>query len=137
MPEQIKLSLIADYASYEEFTQKLTAFHEQSQMRSDYAYALDLALEELITNIIKYGGVGDNVIDVSIEYSPDELAIVIEDSSNEFDPTTSEEPDLSLPLEQRPVGKMGLMMVRNIFSEFTYRRLEGKNIVTLRLRGYG
>jgi serine/threonine-protein kinase RsbW len=59
---------------------------------------------------------------------------VIEDDARAFDPQTAPKPDLTLPLEQRPIGGLGLHRVRSLSSRMVDRRQKDKNILELRFR---
>ncbi len=131
MPVSINETFNADYDSFTAFTSKVAVYHEEAQVPSHLAYAADLALEELVTNIVKYGNTEGNVITISLSYDGEMLEIKIVDSGSEFDPTTAQAPDLNLPLEERPIGQIGLSMVRNMFDRFEYHRADGKNIIEL------
>ena len=136
MPEYAA-SLLNNYEDYTRFLGGVAAFEREAQLPAPVCYALDLALEELITNCIKYGydDRAAHEIKVSLRYADAELTVQIEDDGHPFDPTGAQEPDLSLPLEQRQIGGLGLAMVRRNFPVFIYRRTENRNHLTLKLKG--
>jgi anti-sigma regulatory factor (Ser/Thr protein kinase) len=98
-----------------------------------------LALEELLTNVAKYGRRGRATIDVSVVLALQggQLVVVYEDSGEAFDPLALAAPDLDLPLEERPIGGLGIHLLRGLFDDVSYAWLGGRNQVMLRLRDTG
>ena len=95
---------------------------------------LNLALEEVVSNVILYAypqKMGENII---IKASSDDniLVFTITDKGDEFDPTKLEDADITLAAEDREIGGLGIFIVKNIMNEVTYQRLDGKNILTLK-----
>jgi serine/threonine-protein kinase RsbW len=91
------------------------------------------AVDEAATNIIVHGYQdGSGEIDVIFQYQPGKILIVLRDQAPRFDPTHVPEPDIHLPLEQRPVGGLGVYLIRKCVDEFTYQPLNGSgNQLTL------
>ena len=100
---------------------------------SETTMNLNLALEEVVSNVILYAypqKMGENII---IKASSDDniLVFTITDKGDEFDPTKVEDADITLAAEDREIGGLGIFIVKNIMNEVTYQRLDGKNILTL------
>jgi anti-sigma regulatory factor (Ser/Thr protein kinase) len=96
-----------------------------------------LALEELLTNVAKYGHPGGAAVDVSVAVTlqADQLVVVYEDSGLAFDPLALAEPaDLDAPVEERAIGGLGIHLLRGLFDDVSYAWLDGRNQVTLRVR---
>jgi anti-sigma regulatory factor (Ser/Thr protein kinase) len=94
-------------------------------------------LEELITNTIKYAYDDQDlhVIDVLISTSTDAITLAVDDDGHPFDPTAQAGPDLTLPAEERPIGGLGLHLIRNLMDTFTYERTpDGRNCVRVSKR---
>lgn len=101
---------------------------------SETTMNLNLALEEVVSNVILYAypqKMGENII---IKASSDDniLVFTITDKGDEFDPTKVEDADITLAAEDRGIGGLGIFIVKNIMNEVTYQRLDGKNILTLK-----
>jgi anti-sigma regulatory factor (Ser/Thr protein kinase) len=98
-------------------------------------YMANLTVEELVTNCIKYGYAGmdttDKGIDVVISIVGGELRIILSDDAAAFDPLAQAAPDLSIPLEDRPIGGLGIHMLRQMSTGFTYAFENGRNVVTI------
>ncbi len=93
---------------------------------------LNLAVEEAVVNVMEYaypqGETGEVTIEVSL--ADDLLDINIIDSGAPFDPTQKSDPDTSLPVEERSIGGLGIFLVRQVMDTVSYRRDDGKNILT-------
>lgn len=94
---------------------------------------LKLAVEEAVVNIISYAypGKKDEKIQIEVTYASKRITVVITDSGIPFDPTAGQEPDLSLPLEERPIGGLGTYLVRQLMTDVHYARSGNKNILTM------
>ena len=94
---------------------------------------LNLALEEIVTNIILYaypeGTEGTVDIDSSVDGRT--LCFVISDSGTAFDPTAREEVDITTGVMERPIGGLGIHLVRQIMDSVSYERKDNKNILTI------
>ena len=99
-------------------------------------YNLQLALDEIVTNIILYGyeasGLTGNVV-LKSDMTEKSLVITLEDTGIAYDPHTREMPDevdLSKDLEDRPIGGLGIYLAINGVDEFNYERAGNRNINT-------
>lgn len=111
----------------------LTQVTSGCQLNSRLEKEMRLALEEAVTNVILYAypGEKDKDIYISITSGKEELKTVIIDSGLAFNPLEKQEPDLSLPLEERPIGGLGIFLVKQLMTEVKYSRSENKNILTM------
>jgi anti-sigma regulatory factor (Ser/Thr protein kinase) len=111
-------------------------FSEQNQLTPDIVFVLDLCMEELITNVIKYGYEQPSQRQIQIDLSLEQGLLVLEivDDGKPFDPTRIPEPDLDVPLEQRQIGGLGIHLVRNYVDSMEYKRQGDQNITTLKKR---
>lgn len=93
---------------------------------------IKLALDEAVTNVIQYaypGTTGD--IRIDIECDNRKLKITITDKGIPFNPLENKEPDITLPLEERPIGGLGIFLVKQLMTDVSYQRSEGYNILTM------
>ncbi len=97
------------------------------------AYAVNLSIDELLTNTISYGydDSEERFIDLMVRLDGDVLAIEISDDGVEFEPDSAKDPDTGASIEDRPIGGLGIYLARQMMDGFDYRRDEGRNIVTL------
>jgi anti-sigma regulatory factor (Ser/Thr protein kinase) len=101
------------------------AFAARERLGEDVVFALNVAIEELFTNMVKYGGGSDEVsIDVSV--CDHELVIVmVHPGADEFDPTETADVDAEQPLAKRVPGGIGLHLVRRVMDSVTYEHRDG------------
>ena len=116
MVEQTRLVLRNDTAELPTANAALSSFCQRHGIDEDVVFDLTLALEEILTNIIRHGyddgGVHD--IDMVIRKQGDLLTLQIADDGRPFDPSTAAPPNLDLPTDQRPVGGLGIHLVKNL-----------------------
>jgi anti-sigma regulatory factor (Ser/Thr protein kinase) len=101
-------------------------------------YAVNLCVEELVLNSVNHGYGGAAAADVEVEVDVDverqqqRLIIDISDGAAAFDPTTeAAEPDTDAEIDDRPIGGLGIHLVKRLTDEMSYRRLDGRNHVRL------
>jgi len=96
--------------------------------------SLNLAIEEAVVNVIDYAYPAGTKGDILIEARANEqyLKIVINDWGTPFDPTAKGDVDTTLSAEERPIGGLGIHLVRQIMDSINYERTDGKNVLTLR-----
>ncbi|MEY3880598.1 MAG: hypothetical protein RIQ94_1394 [Pseudomonadota bacterium] len=94
---------------------------------------VNLVLEELIVNVIDYGYPDGRTgaIDVLIETDTKEINIHITDDGDAFDPFQNESPDLTLDIEDRPIGGLGIYLVKSYMHTYDYSYAKNHNIVRL------
>jgi len=94
---------------------------------------LNLAIEEAVVNVMNYaypeGTEGTVCIDAQV--SDGVLQFVISDSGTPFDPTARAEVDTTLSAEERGIGGLGIHIVRQIMDSIDYKRVDGRNVLTL------
>jgi anti-sigma regulatory factor (Ser/Thr protein kinase) len=95
-------------------------------------FLADLVIEELVTNTIKYGFDDKDAhrIHVDVKFHDGHLCIEVRDNGHPFDPLTQEAPDLTLCAEDRPIGGLGIHLVRQMTDEVRYERRGDENVVT-------
>ena len=127
----------ADLVRLTEFANEFTRRHE---LADEDRARLQIILDELFTNVVKYGyedaaaageGPPEGHIEVALALEADRLIIEFVDDGRPFDPLTSPLPDLDLPVETRPVGGVGIAIVRALVDESEYRRDGNRNRLTL------
>jgi anti-sigma regulatory factor (Ser/Thr protein kinase) len=106
---------------------------QESNLDQALAMTLNLALEEAVTNVIMYaypkGSQG--LVDLEAIVRKDSLVFILSDSGKPFDPTAAPKADISLDVEERPIGGLGIYMVMNIMDSVAYRRENDRNILTM------
>lgn len=98
----------------------------------DHAFDVDLILEELFTNMVKYARGGEPEITIGLESRDGRVIIRLVDRDVEpFDVTQAPEPDLDAPLEERPIGGLGLHLVRQMAENLTYDYRDRTSTITV------
>ncbi len=102
---------------------------------AELSMPINLALEEAVSNVMLYAypGSAGRVL-VEAEQSADRIVFTISDSGIPFDPTQQKEADITLSVEERAIGGLGIHLVRQIMDEVHYERKDNKNILTLTKR---
>ena len=132
----IRLFVRNNLAALPSLQDSVRDFLQGRALPTEVIYNVCLAVEEILTNTIKFGypDTLPHEIAVDLTLAPGEVILVIEDDARAFDPQTAPKPDLTLPVEQRPIGGLGLHLVRSLSSRMTYRRQNDNNILEVRFR---
>ncbi len=132
----ITIRLAAEVQEVERLNRLVRHFGELHEIPGRTLYAVNLALDELVTNAILYGfeSAADQQILVRVETSGNQLIATVEDNGREFDPLAHPIPDLTAPLEERQLGGLGVHLVRSLMDKVEYRREGAKNMLTISKR---
>ena len=133
MTELLSLSMTTNGFDLNSLTAEVEALGERENWPPALVFKANLVLEELTLNINNYGGNdGIRQIEITLNSETDRLIIEVIDDGGPFDPTTDATlPDTNAPIEDRPVGGLGLHLVRTMMDEMQYKREQGKNHVIL------
>jgi serine/threonine-protein kinase RsbW len=95
--------------------------------------SVNVALDELLANERLYGMEGRDACSVAVEVELDEerLTVTIDDDGPPFDPFSQAAPDTTLSVDERPIGGLGIYLVRELMDEVRYERRDGHNVVVL------
>jgi serine/threonine-protein kinase RsbW len=95
------------------------------------AYAVNFAVEEFFTNMVKYEPEGDHLVTISVRREANRLIVRMVDTGVQpFDVTNAPAPDLSDSLDDRPVGGLGIHISRELLDSVTYDYGEGQSTIT-------
>ncbi len=102
---------------------------DQWGMSMPVTMSLNLVLEEAFTNVVQYAysDKNDHEIDLTIEKNDNELEITLIDDGEPYDPTEQKEPDINLSVEDRPIGGLGIFLIRKTMDKVNYYRKDEKN----------
>lgn len=99
---------------------------------------VNVAIDEIFSNIARYAytsGTGPVTVGIEVKGDPQCAIIQFIDRGRPYDPLAAEIPDITrLPKEERPVGGLGLFMVKKITDDISYEYKDGQNILTIRKR---
>jgi anti-sigma regulatory factor (Ser/Thr protein kinase) len=132
-PARLSVELAPDLAEIGRLTEAFESLAGELQLPSAATFELTLVLDELLTNVINYGGIPSDGERIRVEFRADDdaLEITISDPGKPFDPRGTRQPDIDAALEDRKIGGLGVHLVRNMVDVFTYRYEHGRNLVTL------
>jgi len=111
-------------------------FRETCGLSEDDSTQIHLMLDEVVSNVIKYGyddGL-EHQIHVDVAVDGNHVTIRVEDDGKPFNPLNAPHPNLDAPIEQRPIGGLGVYIVKTVADSVDYRRDAGRNVVTMRKR---
>jgi anti-sigma regulatory factor (Ser/Thr protein kinase) len=114
-------------------TDALEAFAMANGVPETITWRFQLALEELLRNVIAHAYMDDDDHDIDIHFQcfDTKFAATITDGGIPFNPLNAEPPDLSDALDEREIGGLGIHLARNVVEEFEYAWENGNNVVTL------
>ena len=107
---------------------------DELQLDMHVAMKLQVAMEEMVTNVIFYAYPEGTSADITLLAESDgkELTFVLSDTGKPFDPTAKEDADLDVNPMDREQGGMGILIVKNIMNEVSYERLGDMNQLTMK-----
>jgi sigma-B regulation protein RsbU (phosphoserine phosphatase) len=134
MTEPVEIKLRNQLSELERLHQALIEFGRRYDLSADVTHDLNLALEEILTNIISYGYTDnrEHEIRVRLDMQPGAVRIEVEDEGQPFNPLEAPEADTTKHLEDRAVGGLGIHLVRKLMDRLEYQRPKGKNLLVMK-----
>lgn len=129
----ITIRLPVDLKEIERLNRIVRQFGDLHEVPSRTLYAVNLALDEVVTNIVLHGfkdGTGEE-FEVRLTAAPGQVTGEVEDGGAAFNPLDAPTPDLSAPLDERALGGLGIHLVKNLMDKVDYRRDGAKNVLTI------
>ncbi len=138
MGESLRIDVRNTHEAIAPATEEAERWLEAHEVSPKAMYLALLAIEELVTNCIHYGYDDTAEHTIRIEFGVENGVLTMEviDDGHQFDPVNAPEPDFALELEDRPVGGLGIHMLRKLADEMAYELVDGKNRVRL-VKGQG
>jgi len=115
-------------------SEAIEKFAADNGVPQDMVFKINLSLDELLTNILSYGYPegGERKISVSLAIQDQTIVIEARDNAVPFNPLEKTEPDISQDVDERPIGGLGIHIVRKMMDEIAYRRDTEFNILTMK-----
>ncbi|MFC4729709.1 ATP-binding protein [Coralloluteibacterium thermophilus] len=131
----ISLIVPGEYARLDDLNTSLDAVLERHSVDPGVRGDVRLIVEELASNAIEHGGAGEGQ-ELSVKLSIDDgvLSLEFRDGGAPFNPLESEEPDLDADILDRPVGGLGLYLIRQLAEELHYERAGDQNLLRVKLK---
>lgn len=108
---------------------------EAVECPSKDAMQIDIAVEEIFTNICNYAYTpdkGNATLRVDVTPEPVTVSITFMDHGKPYDPLAKEDPDVTLSAEERQIGGLGIFMTKKVMDDIYYEYKDGRNILTLK-----
>lgn len=133
MTAQTTLTLANRLEELERLAQAIEEFGAAHALSAKVVYAINLSLDELVTNIISYGfpGGGEHRIEVVLQVADGMARITLSDDGIAFNPLQMPKPDATAALEERRIGGWGIQFVREMMDELQYAREHDRNVLRL------
>ena len=98
---------------------------------------IDVAIDELLANIASYAydlDAGETTVRFDFDADTRTVSLTFIDSGVPYDPLAKPDPDVTLSVEEREVGGLGIFLVKKTMDDMTYVRRDGRNELTIRKR---
>jgi len=107
---------------------------EERDVPAKASFGVQLAIDELVSNIVKYGTGGRSGSEVMVRllFEDHAIAVEIENEGDRFNPFERPDPVLNQPAEERPIGGLGIHLARKMMDECEYSYRDGSNVLVLR-----
>ena len=131
--ESLKISLVNDLQELARIAERIDEFCEDRNLGPQIGYAVNLSVDEILTNTISYGYDDEepHEIEIVVSMEGDAIVVVIVDDSTAFDLSQAPDADIESSVEERALGGLGLFLVHQMMDGVEYRRVDGRNVVTL------
>ena len=96
---------------------------------------LDVAIDEIFGNIAYYAygkGSGNATIQIEMEDNPPKITLIFIDQGIPYNPLENKDPDITLDIEDREIGGLGIFLVKKTMDELSYEYVDGQNILTMK-----
>ncbi|GAB4171778.1 MAG: ATP-binding protein [Terrimicrobiaceae bacterium] len=114
--------------------EEVTHAMEEADCPAEDVFAANLFIEELVTNTLKYGfdSRQPTPVDLVVHVFPKGFTVELSDQGDPFDPFALPPPDFGQPADERPIGGLGIHLVKNLATECIYSRVDGKNLTIVK-----
>ncbi|MBR5745106.1 MAG: ATP-binding protein, partial [Muribaculaceae bacterium] len=133
--EEISVEMTSDINQITRLEGLCNSLRDKFSIEQQLATRLNVALEEAVSNVILYGFNNNdnpkNRLSVSARKSSGKIIIKIVDNARAFDPTAKDDPDTTLDADERPIGGLGIYLIRQIMDTVNYERIDNQNILTI------
>lgn len=133
-PKQMVYRLTSGLEEIAVLSEAIEKFAADNGVPQEMAFKVNLSLDELLTNTLSYGYPEGGEREISVRLATQGQTLVIEthDNAFPFNPLEKPEPDISQNIDERPIGGLGIHIVRKMMDEIAYRREAGFNILTMK-----
>lgn len=132
-PIRHSITLPNDINTVPQLNDFIDGFSLEAGLDMSMTMSLNLALEEAVVNVMTYAYAPDTQGELTLEAVADKgvVTFILTDTGVPFDPTAKEDADTTLGIEDRPIGGLGIFLVRQLMDAVDYQRVDGQNVLTL------
>jgi phosphoserine phosphatase RsbU/P len=132
--ESVEIEISNKLSELDQLNQTLAELWRRHGLTPKVVYNLNLAIEEIVTNIISHGYTDDreHIIRVNLNVQPGEVRIEVEDDGQPFNPLEAPEVDITKPLEETTIGGLGIHLVRKVMDGLEYERQGNRNLLIMK-----
>jgi anti-sigma regulatory factor (Ser/Thr protein kinase) len=114
---------------------RLEAFCDEQSIPRRLAHKFNLALDEVVTNIVSHAASGGACREIAIRvvYRNGDLTAVVRDDGQPFNPLLQPPPNIDAAIEERSIGGLGIHLLRTLMDSVDYRWSEERNCLAFRL----
>lgn len=126
----LETDVLATPEAISALTERVLAFLEEQQVDARAAHHVALVVEELVTNLGTHGNCRDKPAKIRLVVEPAQVVGEIVDTGPPFDLRLAPDPAIEAPIEDRPIGGLGLYLIRKLTSTLEYSHQNGQNLTT-------
>ena len=132
----ITIRLPVDLKEIERLNRIVRQFGDLHELPGRTLYSVNLALDEVVTNIVLHGfdDAAGQEFEARLVVTEGLIVAEVEDGGRAFNPLDAPTPDLTAPLDERAIGGLGIHLVKSLMDRVEYRRDGQKNVLTVRKR---
>ncbi len=133
MPQTLATSIQNSPSALKKLCTQVSLFLGEQNVSNPLAKKTELIVEELLTNIVNhaYPQKKEDNICISLSVYPQKIIFSVKDQGTPFNPCTHPSPTLNIPIEERPIGGMGIHLVKQNAKTISYKRMNNKNELTV------
>jgi len=134
MGQSLKLDIPVQISALSDVTTKVEEFCDAADIPMASAFKVNLVIQELVTNSLNHGDFGDRKPEISLSINCDgrQVEMLFEDNAAPFDPfTETPAPDLNSDIGERPIGGLGIHLIRTFSDQSSHEHVDGKNRIRL------
>ncbi len=126
------ITLDAKIENITEITNFIDKELEENECSIKAQMQIDVAVDEVLSNIVNYAYKGNNgTMGVEIDIKDGKAVISFIDSGKKYNPLEKDDPDITLSVEERKIGGLGIFLVKKTMDDMRYEYKDDKNILTV------
>ena len=129
-----ELEVKAEKEKLDEVLDFIHGILDETQCSMKSMMVIDLCVEEVFVNIASYAygnEVGNAKVGVELDQDRSQVKLIFSDTGTPYDPLAKEDPDISLSVEERQIGGLGIFLVKKKMDDVIYEYKDGQNVLTL------